>query len=320
MFCIYFAQKCEIKHGDNMKKRTIKRTINFFLIIILCIFLEAGCTQIYNINIDGVNISCVNFSIPSDNNRLEKIITPIVKTVKNNLGNNLTISEVRMPNPLIINFKLNIKKIESEHELNLVFTEIEDIHNKINESITNNIEDYNVFDNWSIELYYNNESILKIDSSVNIKNKSFFNSLYLNNTFTLKFINNFKNNYSRLYNNTKKKLPESLNTNFSNIQDLRTYVNSNQDFSCLLNFSNIKYICLIIKNDSLDLSPLKYSTSAEHITLYLYKDIDISTFPKLNNLKDLYIHSNYIKESDIENLKGKLLNCNILLDDNMEIY
>lgn len=221
----------------------IRITKIFFMIIIfiLCIFHETGCAQIYNISIDGVNISCVNFSIPSDNNRLEEIITPIVKTVKNNLGDNLTISEVRMPNPLLINFKLDMQS-ENKNDFELIIGEFENISIKINKAIQNNIEDYTILDNWSIELFDNNKSILKIDSGVNTESNGVFNSLYLNDTLSLKYINSFENNYSRLYNNTKKELPENLNKNFSNIQDLRTYINNNRGVDCLLNFSNLKYM------------------------------------------------------------------------------
>lgn len=302
----------------------IRITKIFFMItiFILCIFQKTGCAQIYNINIDGVNISCVNFSIPSDNNHLEEIITPIIKTVKNNLGDNLTISEVRMPNPLLINFKLDMQS-ENKNDFELIIGEFENISIKINKAIQNNIEDYSILDNWNIELFDNNKSILKIDSGVNTESNGVFNSLYLNDTLSLKYINSFENNYSRLYNNTKKELPENLNKSFSNIQDLRTYINSNRGFDCLLNFSDLKYICIIIENDSsnsLNLSNLKDCKSAEYIDLYLFKNISISEFPELNNLKGLCIHNADIEEADISNLQNRLSNCNVSLISNMEIY
>lgn len=67
------------------------------------------------------------------------------------------------------------------------------------------------------------------------------------------------------------------------------------------------YICIIIENDSsnsLNLSNLKDCKSAEYIDLYLFKNISISEFPELSNLKGLCIHNVDIEEADISNLQN----------------
>lgn len=44
--------------------------------------------------------------------------------------------------------------------------------------------------------------------------------------------------------------------------------------------------------------------SAEYIDLYLFKNISISEFPELSNLKGLCIHNVDIEEADISNLQN----------------
>lgn len=223
-----------------------------------------------NINIDGVNMAFVNYFISDED--VEKEIAPIVRTVKNNIGDYLTIADVRMTNPLTIQFELVIRQSEGELDFELVLNELQNIHDKVNGSISAHISDYSVvFDGCTFKLFYNSESILELKSNVDVEEKEFYDVLNIYSPVALNSVNILNLNCTYLYNETEKSIPGNWYDNFLNLYGLRTYINTDEDLQCISKLSNLKYACLVIKNNNVDLSCLSGCESIGNIDLYLLK-------------------------------------------------
>lgn len=154
-----------------MKSRYYKA---FVMLTTFTIFLFSltGCFyQVKNIDVDGINVAFVNYFISDE--EVEKRIAPIVRTVKNNMGDYLAIADVRMNTP-VINFKLNFQQIESKRDFGLALGELRNIHDKVDEFVLTHVDYYTGSQGWKFELFYDNDTpLLETLSYANVENEHF---------------------------------------------------------------------------------------------------------------------------------------------------
>jgi hypothetical protein len=96
-----------------------------------------------------------------------------------------------------------------------------------------------------------------------------------------------------------------------NLERLSLEGNQISDISPLQNLTNLTYLNLV-HNQISDISALQNLTKLEHLWLSNNQISDVSTLKNLTNLKYLYLDFDLISDSDKEELKKALPDCNII--------